>query len=73
MGKKFAIMSASPGKRGGLRSLAHLRQVLEDAKGFVLEKQVSIPQAHAVMDGKGITSDSIKNELREAISALFPK
>lgn len=70
--KKFAIMSASPGKRGGMRSLAHLRQVLEDAKGTVLAKQVTIPRAYTVINVQGILeSDAIKNELREEIGELL--
>ncbi len=70
--KKFAIMSASPGRRGGVRSLAHLRQVIEDAGGTVLAKQVSIPQAHTIFNDQGmLESDAIKNELKEEIRELL--
>lgn len=71
-GKKFAIMSASPGKRGGARSLAHLRQVIEDAHGTVLPKQVVIPRAHTVFNDKGVLeSDLIKEEIKEEIQDLL--
>lgn len=45
-GKNFAIMSASPGKKGGSRGLVHLREIIDDAGGTVLSKQTTIPNAH---------------------------
>lgn len=45
-GKKFAIMSASPGKSGGSRGLKHLRAIIEDVGGIVVQEQVTIPYAH---------------------------
>jgi chromate reductase len=44
-GKKFAIMSASPGKGGGARALPHLRSIIEDVGGTVVKTQVTIPNA----------------------------
>lgn len=45
-GKKFALMSASPGKGGGRRGLVHLRAIIENAGGEVVPQEVSIPSAH---------------------------
>ena len=71
-GKKFALISASPGRGGGARSLVHLRAVIEEVEGTVLEKQVSIPKAHTAFNGKGaLESDAVRNELREEIQQLI--
>jgi chromate reductase, NAD(P)H dehydrogenase (quinone) len=51
-GKRFALMSASPGKGGGARALAHLRVIIEDVDGTVVEDQVSITQAHKYFSQK---------------------
>jgi NAD(P)H-dependent FMN reductase len=46
-GKKFFLMSASPGPSGGSRGLLHLRAIIENLKGEVAETQISVPTAHA--------------------------
>ncbi len=46
-GKKFALLSASPGKGGGARGLVHLKAIIEDVGGVVVSEQVSVPSAHA--------------------------
>jgi len=67
-GKKFALLSASPGKMGGATGLNHLRTILERLGGVVIEKQVSVGNAHLYFDGqKTLDSSSIKEEIR----ALF--
>lgn len=45
-GKKFALLSASPGKLGGKRALVHLRAIIEDIGGTVISQEMSIPIAH---------------------------
>ena len=45
-GKVFALMSASPGKKGGKRGLEHLRTIIEDVKGEIVSQEVTIPRAH---------------------------
>ena len=52
-GKKFAIMSASPRKKGGAKGLAHLRLILEDCGADVIESQVSIRFADKAFDAQG--------------------
>lgn len=52
-GKKFLIMSASPGKKGGAKGLIHLRDILEDLNGIVPPKQFSLPAADLAFDADG--------------------
>jgi len=71
-GKKFGIMSASPGKGGGARGLAHLRAVIEDVGGEVIQKEVSVPRAYEAFNEKGTLEDStLSQALKEEIGQLF--
>jgi chromate reductase len=45
-GKRFALMSASPGSHGGIRGLTHLKAIIEDIGGSVISKQLALPSAH---------------------------
>jgi NAD(P)H-dependent FMN reductase len=56
-GKKAAILAASPGGYGGARGLAALRPLLENIKVSVIEEQVTIPEAHNVINGDGTFSN----------------
>ncbi len=70
--KKFAIMSASPGKQGGARGLIHLRTILEAVGGEVISKQVSITESHKAFDTKGMLTDpSLKEQLQQEIDQLL--
>lgn len=51
--KKFAIMSASPRKKGGAKGLAHLRLILGDCGADVIEPEVSIRFADKAFDEQG--------------------
>lgn len=68
-GKKFAIMSASPGKLGGEKALNHLRTILERLGGEVIEKQVSIGTVHLCFENGGKPDfPLLKEEIGELIS-----
>lgn len=55
-GKVAGLMSASPGVLGGLRGLAHVRQILTNLTVLVLPEQISVPRAgSAFLDGDGST------------------
>ena len=67
-GKKFAIMSASPGKMGGSRGLVHLRAMLEELRGHVIKTQVSIPSAHEYFPSKA-KNLALEEEIDELIAS----
>ncbi|MEO1202024.1 MAG: NAD(P)H-dependent oxidoreductase, partial [Pseudomonadota bacterium] len=52
-GKIAALMSASPGKLGGVRGLVHLRQVLTNLGVLVIPGQASIGGAMRALDDSG--------------------
>ena len=67
--KKIAIMSASPGRRGGARSLADLRPVLEDVGAIVVPTQVEFPRAFETSPEKEESKNTLlKQELQELLS-----
>lgn len=71
-GKVFGIMSASPGKKGGARGLIHLRTIIEDVRGKVIAKQVSIPQAFQAFDETGaLQDDTLKKALQEEVEQVL--
>lgn len=49
----FAIGAASPGQMGGMRSLAHFRQILVALGAIVIPEQVSVGNAGSAFDDKG--------------------
>jgi len=71
-GKKFAIMSCSPGAKGGARGLIHLQTILEDVGGVIMSKKVSVPIADKAFDPQGhLISDATKQQLVEEIQELL--
>lgn len=64
------ILSASPGNLGGLRSLTHLRAILENIYTMVLPEQKAISQANDAFNEDG----SLKNPKQEqAVKNLAKK
>lgn len=71
-GKKFLLLSASPGKGGGARGLVHLKAIIEDVGGQVMRSQFSLPSAYQAFDSNGHLKDSksrtsLQNLVREAL------
>ena len=71
-GKQFAIMSASPGSKGGARALVHLRSIITAAGGSVIEPQVSIKEANKAFNAQGeLINPSEKEALQAEIETLL--
>lgn len=68
-GKQFALMSASPGKKGGEKGLVHLRDIIEDLKGDVVPLQVCVGKAYEA----NLKDPSIALPLKEEIGVIFKK
>lgn len=56
-GKKFILLSVSPGQGGGARGLVHLREMIEDVGGEVVKRQLSVPNAHQAFNSEGRLKD----------------
>lgn len=70
-GKTFVIISASPGKGGGVRGLKHLRAILEDAGGTVVDQQVTVPDAFNAFDDQGhLKNSETRAQLKQLIDQV---
>jgi chromate reductase, NAD(P)H dehydrogenase (quinone) len=69
----FAIGAASSEHFAGIRSLMHLRQILENALGArVLTEQVAVPYADKAFDERGnLASDAASLQLEQLTLALI--
>jgi len=68
-GKIASIMSASPGGLGGLRGLAHLRDILENIFMIVLPDQLAISNAKDAFDDQGQLKSKDKETAAKALGA----
>ncbi|MBG83182.1 MAG: NADPH-dependent FMN reductase [Phycisphaerae bacterium] len=64
-GKIAAILATSPGGRGGLMGLSHLRAILTHIKTIVIPHQVAVPNAHqAIGNNDRIEPETIHDMVR---------
>jgi NAD(P)H-dependent FMN reductase len=68
----FAISGASPGYYGAMRSLLHLRQILEIGLGAsVIPQQIAVPRAMDAFEGDGSLKDEAQQTLcKKVVEAL---
>jgi len=70
-GKKFVIMNASPGKKGGARALVHLRAILEDCGGEVLQNELVVSFAAKNFNTNGsLVNIDLKHDLEQIIRKI---
>jgi chromate reductase, NAD(P)H dehydrogenase (quinone) len=72
-GKPAAVMSASPGALGGIRSLGFTRQFLHNSLGFlVLPEQMALPLAAQAFDPQGQLLDAKQQQaLQRVVRAVL--
>ncbi len=71
-GKKFILISATPGAGGGARGLAHLKTVIENIGGIVMPQQILVPNADQAFDEQGhLKNLKLKMELQQLIKAAL--
>jgi NAD(P)H-dependent FMN reductase len=64
----FAISGASPGYYGAMRSLLHLRQILEIGIGAtVIPQQIAVPRAMDAFDADGSLKDKAQQDLCKSV------
>jgi len=70
--KTFAIISASPGKVGGARSLKDLHDILVHMGANVVAKTLSVPEVDKVLDEKGkFIQTHFIDKIKEIMAALI--
>jgi chromate reductase len=73
-GKPFLLLSASPGKAGGSRGLAHLRASLEGMGARVNPDSFSLPRAHRAFDPEdGLADPARIKKLTEILKGFAEK
>jgi len=64
----FAISGASPGYYGAMRSLLHLRQILEIGTGAtVIPQQIAVPRAMDAFEADGSLKDKAQQNLCKSV------
>lgn len=64
-GKVAGLLSASPGRLGGIRALTHVRQILTQLFVTVLPEQVCVPFAHEAFDESGLKDIVLRRGLED--------
>lgn len=75
-GKIAGLLSASPGRLGGMRALRHLREILSNIGVLVVPEQFSLSRAGSAFDEAGLLQDSrassrIEEVIQQLISVRF--
>lgn len=72
LGKKFAIMSASPGRKGGAKAVVALRAIIEEVGGTVIRSTLSVGGAETAFDAHGkLVSPQAIQQLNQEINELL--
>lgn len=67
-GKKFVLLSASPGPTGGARGLEHLRTILTNVGGVVVTDQIVVPDAFNAFTAQGKLKDKqLSDKLKQVV------
>lgn len=71
-GKKFVLLSTSPGKGGGARGIVHLKTIIENIGGEVSGQPITVPECGTAFDAQGkltnsATATSIKQSVQQAL------
>jgi chromate reductase, NAD(P)H dehydrogenase (quinone) len=69
IGKVAAVVSASPGAFGGVRSLQHVRHLLLHLGSYVVPDQCTLPKAHEAFDESGRLKDPRSQKSVEKVAA----
>jgi NAD(P)H-dependent FMN reductase len=76
-GKVVTLMSASPGRLGGLRGLVHVRAILGNIGCIVLPEQVAVPSAGQAFDDDGELKNEQQNQqvvdLGAGLAGMIPR
>lgn len=67
-GKVAALVSASPGKLGGLRGLVHVRAILQNIGVMVVPQQLALARAHEAFDEAGDLADEGQAKILDAVA-----
>lgn len=68
-GKVAGLLSASPGALGGLRGLAHLRQILSGIRVLVVPEQYALARAGDAFDAEGGLRDPDQDAAARTVGA----
>ena len=72
-GKVAGIMSASPGRLGGLRGLVHVRSILENIGVIVIPNQVAVANALEAFSTEGALKDKKQEDQVKKIGSDLAK
>ena len=69
--KIVALVSASPGRLGGLRGLSHVRSILSNLGSLVIPEQFALPHAHEKISEDGYLENDTDQEQMQLVVEAF--